>query len=382
MVGLRDTGPPPLLSFVFWVVLAATAVAYAAGFDMSDSSSGQILAFSVNLSLVTALWLVLPWHRTGGWRGSAAVVFLTATLTLGPVGADGIHLLLTLIAFANVAFVHGMRTAAVIVGCMCCGAFVSVMTVFGGSVRDAVTQTVPIIVFAVFVLGMTSAVLEARRRREDAQRLLARVRELTIAQERARMGAEMHDSVGHHLTVIKMGLENAERFRSRRPDAAWEEVRQAKDLTKHALTDARRWVRALRPLALDGHVGSAALQQLAASFDGTGLEVSFEVEGGELPLDPDIELVLYRVLQEGLANAVRHADARQVQGILAFRDDRVVLTVADDGRGRDRRARGGFGLHSLAERTRAVGGTLTTGDRPGGGFEVRAELPAGAGAAL
>lgn len=380
---LRDTGPPPLLSVVFWVVLAATAVVYAASFGTSSApSSGQAVVFGVNLALVTALWLVLPWRRTGGWRGPATVVFLVTTFTLGPVGSNEIHQLLTLIAFANVAFVHGMRTAVVIVGCMSCGVFVSVMTVFGGSVLDAVAQTVPFIVFAAFVLGMTSAVLEARRRREEAQRLLARVRELTIAQERARMGAEMHDSVGHHLTVIKMGLENAERFRSQRSDAAWDEVRQAKDLTKQALADARRWVRALRPLALDGHVGCAALQQLAASFDGTGLGVSFVVEGDELPLEPDVELVLYRVLQEGLANAVRHANAHHVRGSLAFRDDRVVLTVADDGRGRDRRARGGFGLHSLAERTRAVGGTLIAGDRPGGGFEVRAELPAGSGAAL
>ncbi|GGP84336.1 sensor histidine kinase [Streptosporangium pseudovulgare] len=378
----RDAGPPPLLSVVFWVVLAATALTYAVHAGTSPGPSiARITVFGANVALVGALWLVLPWRRTRGWRGPAAVVFLVATFTLGPAGSDEIHQLLPLISIANLAFVYGMRTAAVIVGCLCCGLFLSVVKVYGRGVLDAVAQTVPLVVFAAFVLGMTSAVLEARRRREEAQRLLARIRELTVAQERARMGAEMHDSVGHHLTVIKMGLENAERFRHRRPDAAWDEVRQAKDLTRQALADARRWARALRPLALDGHVGSAALQQLAASFDGTGLKVSFEVSGEELPLEPDVELVLYRVLQEGLANAVRHSGARRVRGGLAFHDDRVVLTVTDDGGGRDREAHGGFGLGSLAERARAVGGALTTGDRPGGGFEVRAELPVHPGAA-
>ncbi|MEW9552681.1 sensor histidine kinase [Nonomuraea sp. NPDC050783] len=377
LAGSRGTGAPPLLSVVFWVVLAATATAYLARLGTPAPSAVQGALFGVNLALVGALWPVLPWRPARGWRGWAGVVFVVATLTLGPAGSDEIHQLLTLIAVAHLAFVHGVRTAALIIGFLCCTVFVSVVKLYGQGILDAVEQTVAIVVFAVFVLGMTSAVLEARRRREEAQRLLARIRELTVARERARMGAEMHDSLGHHLTVIKMCLENAERFRDRRPEAAWDEVRQAKDLTRQALTEARRWVRALRPLALDAHVGSTALQQLASSFDGTGLGVSFEVVGEEVPLHPEVELVLYRVLQEGLANAVRHAGARRVQGRLAFLGGRVVLTVADDGGGRDREARGGFGLSSLAERARAVGGTLVAGDRAGGGFEVRAELPVG-----
>ncbi|MGP3930637.1 sensor histidine kinase [Nonomuraea sp. KM88] len=320
--------------------------------------------------------------RTGRWGRVAAVVFLPATFTLGPAGSAEVHQLLTLIAVANVAFVFGMRTAAVIVGCLCLALFASVVTVFERGVFDAAVQTVTIVVFASFVLGMASAVLKARRRRTEAQRLAARVRELTVAQERARMGAEMHDSIGHHLTVIKMGLENAERFRIHRPEEAWHEVSQAKALTVTALADARRWVRALRPLALDGHVSSTALERLAASFDGTGLAVSFEVVGDEPALEPDVELVLYRVLQEGLTNAVRHAGARHVRGTLACDGDRVVLTVADDGAGRGREARDAFGLLSLTGRAHAVGGTLTAGDRPGGGFEVRAELPARVTAAV
>ncbi|MEW1842710.1 sensor histidine kinase [Nonomuraea angiospora] len=369
---LRVPDRPVLFTVVFWVVLAATgAIAYAS----EPSTPPWAVPFGVNLALVAVFWLLLPWRRCEGWRRALPVAFLLATFALGFTGSAEIHQLLTLLAIANVAFVHGMRAAAVIVGCLTGALFV--MTAVGHGIPEATVQTVVTVVFAAFVLGMTSAVLEARRRREEAQRLLARVRELTVAQERARMGAEMHDSIGHHLTVIKLSLENAERFRSRRPEAAWDEVRQAKELTVEALADARRWVRALRPLALEGRVGSAALERLAASFDGTGLAVSFEVVGGEVPLEPDVELVLYRVLQEGLTNAVRHAGACRVDGTLTFSGEAVVLAVADDGKGRDREGRGGFGLSSLAERARAVGGTLVARDRPGGGFEVRAELPVG-----
>ncbi|MEU1389894.1 MULTISPECIES: sensor histidine kinase [unclassified Nonomuraea] len=369
---LRDPDRPALFSVVFWVVLAGTAIAYAS----DPGTPAQIVVFHAVLALVAALWLLLPWRRATGWRRPVALVFLLATLALGPLGSDGSHMLLTLIAIANVAFVYDMRAAAVIIGCL--SAFMSTLDIvmYDRSLMHAAGQAVPFIVAASFVLGMTSAVLEARRRRAEAQRLLARVRELTVAQERARMGAEMHDSIGHHLTVIKISLENAGRLRSRRPEAAWDEVRLAKEISVAALADARRWVRALRPLELEGQVSSAALERLAASFDGTGLAVSFAVEGEEVPLEPDVELVLYRVLQEGLTNAVRHAGARHVRGRLTFGGGRVVLVVADDGAGRSADARDGFGLRSLAERARTAGGTLVAGDRPEGGFEVRAELPA------
>ncbi|MEO3804046.1 sensor histidine kinase [Nonomuraea sp. B1E8] len=369
---LRDPDRPALFSVVFWLVLAGTAVT---GYLAHPGTIAALVPFGVNLTVVTGSWLLLPWRRASGWRRPLGVVFLVATIMLGITGSAEVHMLLTLIGIANVAFVHGMRIAWTIIGGMAGALFLTIVLLFGYGVENAVAQTVPFIVFAVFVLGLTSAVLEARRRRAEAQRLAARVRELTVAEERARMAADMHDSIGHHLTVIKMSLENAERFRSRRPESAWEEVRQAKETTVTALTDARRWVRALRPLALEGQISGAALERLAASFDGTGLAVSFEVAGGEAPLDPDVELVLYRVLQESLTNAVRHASARHVSGRLAFEDERVVLVVADDGRGRVPDARGGFGLRSLAERARTVGGVLTAGNRQGGGFEVRAELP-------
>ncbi|WP_211589176.1 sensor histidine kinase [Microbispora sp. H11081] len=371
---LRDPDRPFLFNLVFWAVTAVMAAGLAQAVLLGSGSVPEYVLFSANLGLVVALWPMLPWDRADGRRW-AVPLFLVATTMLGVSGAHSTHLPLILVAVANLAFIYSMRTATIILSCLAVVMFAAVPLLFHKTVLDGLQETGLAAVLAAFVLGMTSSTLAARRSREEARGLLERIRELAVAEERARMAAEMHDSVGHHLTVIKMGLENAERFRDRRPEAAWAEVRQAKELTAEALADARRWVRALRPLALDGRVGSAALERLAASFDGTGISVSFEVRGEERRLAADTELVLYRVLQEGLTNALRHAKAERVRGTLTFGDDRVALVVSDDGTGRDARARGGFGLTALADRARALGGTLASGNRPDGGFELRAELP-------
>ncbi|MEU6413897.1 sensor histidine kinase [Microbispora sp. NPDC046933] len=372
---LRDADRPFLFNVVFWAMTAILTFGLAQGFVNGGVTPLQGVLFGADLVLLAALWPALPWSRARG-RLWVAPLFLAATILLGMTGSRETHLPLILVAVANLAFLYGMRVATAILSCVVAGS-VFVPPLLGSTIANGIVQATAMAVFSAFVLGMAASTLEARRRREEAQGLLERIRELAVAEERARMAAEMHDSVGHHLTVIKMGLENAERFRERRPEAAWAEVRQAKELTVEALADARRWVRALRPLALDGRVGSAALERLAASFDGTGISVSFEVRGEERRLEADTELVLYRVLQEGLTNALRHAKAEHVHGTLTFGDGQVALVVSDDGTGRDDQARGGFGLASLTDRARALGGTLAGGNRPGGGFELRAELPLG-----
>lgn len=352
-----------LFSILFWAGIAATTVAlYGRG--------TLTLPRLALLALVVGLWFTLPWRPgTPTWRRYAVAVFFLASIVV-TVDAGGVPVPIMLIALANLAFAYGMRAAAIVVT-VPLGAFLLGMTVIlGEGWRDAIGATATYAVFAAFVLGLSSATLEARRRRTEAERLAARVRELAVAEERARMARDMHDSLGHRLTVIKMGLENAER----RPDDVWAEIRLAKEQATEALADARRWVRALRPLQPDGSVGGAALERLARSFDGTGITVDFVMMGRERPLAPDSELVLYRALQEGLTNALRHSGAGTVRVRLIGADDRVTLVVEDDGAGSS--AEPGFGLTSLAERTRALGGTLYAGSRESGGFELRAEVPA------
>lgn len=372
MALLRDPDRPALFDLVFWVMVAVLTAAV-----LTDGPlTWRHVAALCDLLLLTALWPTLPWRPARGWRRPAAPVFLVNAIALGWLAFDGSHLPLILLAIASIAFQYGVRTGAVVLAAVYVPTLLGVPLFPGRGWLDVLSQALPMLIFSAFVLAMVSAVLEARRRGAEAQSLLLRVRELAVAEERARMARDMHDSVGHHLTVIKMGLENAERFRERSPEIAWGEVRQAKQLTAEAMAETRRWVRALRPLALGGRIGGAALRQLADSFSGTGMRVDFAVEGHERPLHPDAELVLYRALQEGLTNALRHARATHVRGVLTFGEDRVELLVADDGRGARQDGGSGFGLVALAERAASLGGDTRVGDAEGGGFELRVGLPA------
>lgn len=367
----RDPDRPFALGVIFWLDIALLLVEY---FAYLRGGPHDDWLFGLNLAALLALWVAVPWNASATrLRKLAAPGFLLTAFALGMTGSAGAHFPIGLIGFAAVALVYGQAVAAatmIVLG----GIGVAIMVwLTSADVMSIVSQTAALLLSAGFALGMASATLEARRRREESERLLARVRELTVAEERARMARDMHDSIGHHLTVIKMGLENAERFRTRRPTAAWDEVAQSKELTVQALAETRRWVRALRPLDLQERIGSGALDRLVQSFDGSGITVDFVIDGAESALDPDTELTLYRVLQEGLTNVMRHSEAASVRVRLTFDDARITLAIRDDGRGAN--SEPGFGLISLTERTAALGGRLHARNADSGGFELIAELP-------
>lgn len=368
---LRNPDRPLALSVIFWLVLTLMVVRYVI-YELGGPIPPE-WTFILNVLVVVWLWLILPWEPSATQlRKLAAPGFVVAATSLGLTGSETVHLPLILLGFAVTALVYGMVIAATAMVALAAVRIVLAF-VYANTLSMVVNDVLALIIGGILVLGLASATLEARRRRDEGIRLLERIRDLVVAEERARIAQDMHDSIGHHLTIIKIGLENAERFRERRPEAAWDEVRQTKDLTRQALAETRRWVRALRPLDLEGHVGSAALQRLARSFDGSGVTIDFQVDGEERPLNADAELVLYRVLQEGLTNVLRHSGAARVQVRLAFDKAMVTLAISDDGDGSD--AEPGFGLTSLAERTEALGGTLHAHGTNEDGFELRAELP-------
>ncbi|HEY0500028.1 MAG TPA: sensor histidine kinase [Kutzneria sp.] len=374
---------------MFWATVVVVSAAEITNFAQQPQPYG--LWPLACLGVVTLAWLALPWDPSAPLpRKLALIPFLAGMLALTLLSAYNSTDIWLLLALANCTFVFGVRGTVIVAACLVAFTFVDVLTYPGYTVLAACIQSLVVVVLTVFVTGLASAVTEARRRRIESQQLLGelaeahqelrayadQVRELSVAEERARMAREMHDSVGHYLTVIQVGLTNAERFRHKRPDQAWVEVAQAKELTREALADTRRWVRAMRPLALEGRTGSQALAELARTFDGTGIEVRFQVQGYEQPLLGDTEVVLYRVLQEGLTNVLRHAGATRAEAVLSFRDERVCLRIGDDGHGVGELTRG-FGLSSLGQRAEAAGGVLVAGNAPTGGFELVADLPVG-----
>jgi signal transduction histidine kinase len=391
---------PAIFALLFWSVLAVTCVSYALSLNREGRGFG-LLPVVLAVVLVAA-WTALPWDpRVGNLRKLAAPVFLLGVFALqmltGSVWAFGLYA----IPFANGVFLFGFGWGIAYAAAILPFIFVNYLVLLAdlypgreGAAVQASLLTVFWVPVVVFVVGVCAAIVEAVRRREEARGLLAelkaahaeleiqaeRSRELAISGERARMAREVHDSVGHHLTAIHLQLQNAERFRERDPERSWVKVGEAKELALSSLSEVRRSVRALRPPALAERSGPGALAALARSFDGAGPEVRFVVEGEERRLPEHAELVLYRAMQEGLTNAVRHSGARNVLATLTFGDEGVRLVVADDGGGTNGTPpEGGFGLAGLGERVKDLGGSLSAGDRSEGGFAFEVELSAGRG---
>jgi signal transduction histidine kinase len=413
-VALHENRPPRVLNLLFWGAVALTLGLYTTlflsrqlPFPSGDPFADTIVLVSVvGLLACCALWPFLAWSPASPLRRRAASTAFLVINVFCMLSSNHTTLLLLCLGTMNAVAVFGLPGgiaygAAVLIFGLGLSLVVPGVPFVLGLVSGTMLLFIVVASGMVFV-GLTVAARRAEHTREllaaleeaheELRRRSDRIRELTVAEERARMSREMHDSTGHYLTVLTVSLSNAVRFRTARPDAAWEEVEQARDLAREALTDTRRWVRALRPLRLEGRAGLAAMRAMATSFGGGGIRIAFDVTGtGIWPeMSEEAELVCYRVLQEGLTNAMRHSGADLVEVEVLTRADGIAVTVTDNGGGApEEEVRGGFGLRGLSERVEAVGGTVSGGNvaaqdgargdgLPAGprGFRLRAEVPA------
>jgi two-component system, NarL family, sensor histidine kinase UhpB len=214
--------------------------------------------------------------------------------------------------------------------------------------------------------------LEAERRRTSSAALQAQ------EQERARVARDLHDEVNQALTGLLLRLEAA---RAKAPPELRRELAETKTLANRAMEELLALARSLRPTALDDLGLRAALAGLVDDVErGGNIEATFESDGELAALPSDVQLVVYRVAQEALSNAVRHSGAGSVRVQLKRAPgeggDRIELTVRDDGRGFsfDDAARG-LGLAGMRERALLVGGEVRVESRPEVGTRVRLSVP-------
>jgi signal transduction histidine kinase len=229
------------------------------------------------------------------------------------------------------------------------------------------------------VAWLLGAYLRTRRLYKEGLAREQEERALTaVAEERNRIARELHDVVGHSVSVMTVQASAVRRLM--RPDqekerAALETVEAA---GREALAEMRRMVGVLRsgdaPPDLAPPPTLDQLDRLVDNFRRAGLDVSFETTGEPAPLPPGLDLTAYRLVQEALTNTLRHAGARRALVHIGHGDDRLVICVRDDGAGPNG-SPPGTGLLGMRERVAVYGGTLTTGAAEGGGFELRAELP-------
>ncbi|MFF8774973.1 sensor histidine kinase [Kitasatospora sp. NPDC015120] len=243
------------------------------------------------------------------------------------------------------------------------------------------------------VLGYQALYRESEERRRLIDELTAARADLDAAHhaagvlaERERLAREIHDTLAQSLTSIQLLLRAAQRALPERADAAAEYVEQARQAAQDNLDEARRFVRALSPPALESDTLPVALERLCATTSvRSGLPVRLHVSGERVRLPVPHEVALLRIAQSALGNAVRHAGATHAEVTLSFMAGEVALDVVDDGAGFDPAAAGGpeaaeggdggFGLPSMRARARALGGTFAVESAPGEGTALAVLLP-------
>jgi signal transduction histidine kinase len=239
--------------------------------------------------------------------------------------------------------------------------------------------------------------VELEDRAERLERTATAEVRAALAEERARVARELHDVVAHHVSVMTVQATAARRTLKRDPERSSEAMRAVEDTGRAALDEMRRIVGALRTAdrteesaepeagVLAPQAGVAELPPLLDRAREAGLEVELTVLGESRKLPASIDLAIYRVVQEALTNTLKHAGPTRARVMLRYEPDAVAVAVTDDGGGRSFTHRttavnggavaAGHGLIGMRERVSLNGGTLRTGPRAAGGFQVSARIP-------
>ena len=384
----RFVGPGYVIAFV---AVTAAGVAQAATTPGALALPGGLRAVVLGAALYAVLGtLALHAAERAGSRARihaviAALAALGGILTLASQG----YASMLLLAVVSVAVLHLSARASVVVAVAAAGvalagfaqrdslwtAFVQAEIAFGSGIA--------------FVFVFSRIALREQRARGDNERLVAQLaaanarltaqalhaEQLARAEERNRIAREIHDGLGHYLTVVHIQLEAARSYLTGDPDRARAALDRAQHLTHDGLGEVRRSVALLRGSA---PVRPPLLEALGALVDestAAGVATRIRVEGAPRRLAEPVEFTLYRAAQEALTNARRHARASCVTVTVGFADPASVrLRVDDDGVGASDPG-GGFGLLGLRERTELVGGTLAITTGPGQGFAVELAVP-------
>ena len=263
---------------------------------------------------------------------------------------------------------------------------------------SADTRVLTVLLAAAIPIAAVAALVRGAREQTETHSATRELTEGMLADhlargERARIARELHDVVAHHISMIAVQAETGRLTTHGLPDAGAQRFAAIGDTARAGLTEMRRLLGVLREDAeqdtasepdpqptVPGRRPQPGLPQLGDLVDdareASGSAVRLIMSGRAARLDPGVELAAYRIVQEALTNARRHAPGAAVDVELRYADDALRLRVRDNGPGQAAPYHAGHGLLGMRERAAAVGGSLQTGDAGGGGFLVEAELPA------
>jgi signal transduction histidine kinase len=201
-----------------------------------------------------------------------------------------------------------------------------------------------------------------------------------VADERARIARELHDVVAHSISVMVVQAGSARLQLRNQPDTSEEALRSVERTGRQALAEMRRMLGVLRTdhddLALLPQPSLQGLDQLVDQMREAGLAVDAHVQGGPATLPPGLDLSAYRIVQEALTNALKHAGRTCASVSVGYLPDQLLLEITNQpGAAVHGRVNGGHGLIGMRERAALFGGTLKAGPQPDGGYRVVAAIP-------
>jgi signal transduction histidine kinase len=293
---------------------------------------------------------------------------------------DGPLVVVLMLCLYGVAAAGRTAVAAVL------GALWLVFGLFGFAAGSSDVNGVALSMMAGWVVAMVALGVVRYGRQEYAR---AAVREAEAdakrraAEERLRIARELHDVVGHHLSMINVQAGTALHRLERAPDQAGPALKVIKEASRDSLRELRSTLGALRQVDEEEATAPAGgldrLDDLVRYAELASLAVDVRTEGERKDVPARVDLAAYRILQESITNVTRHAAARKVRMTVAYEPAELRLEIEDDGHGGAGRpaGTGGDGIRGMRERARALGGDLIAGPSPDGGFRVRARLPYG-----
>jgi signal transduction histidine kinase len=333
------------------------------------------------LLLVAAAGLVLIWRRR--YPVPVLWVSISAVLAYSLLGyVNGAALLSPAVALYAVTSTGSVRRAvswaAVTLAALLAGTAIgNPFGPFGGGF-DLIPAMVAAALFGGIAVANRRAFVASMQARADdaAQR--------RIDEERLRIARELHDVVAHTMATINVQAGAAIHVAAERPEAATEALQAIRGASKDGLRELRAILNVLRqadePDATMPAPGLGQIDALVASASRAGLKTTLSVTGTRRPVPPAVDLAAYRIVQESLTNAIRHAGPATAAVSLGYAAGTLAIEVTDTGLGVPPGVTpggGGHGLTGMRERAASVGGTLETGPAPGGGFRVAARLPIG-----
>jgi signal transduction histidine kinase len=337
----------------------------------------------VPLMLLMMLPLLARRQFPFGAPVASALAFAAASFVDGHLVPFSFFLFLTVLA---VCFLFGMlaQRRQALVGLsivLICGAVVA-----GNDPDSPFEDVVPVFLAFIaswlggFGLGFkfrqVTAAEERAARFEREREERARV---AVTEERARIARELHDVVGHSVSVMTVQASAVRRLLRPEQERERDALLVVEQTGREALAEMRRMVGVLRrpeeAPVLAPQPSLEHLNKLVEQAREAGLPVELHVEGDPRPLPAGVDLTAYRLVQEGLTNALKHAKAERAEVLVRYEAGDIEVTVSDDGQGAGSEDGGGHGLVGMRERVAVYGGELEAGPRPEGGYRLRAKLP-------